>query len=64
VELVELCCPSEELSSLAQLIWTCSVKRFRILKRLDKVPPAPTSLRSWYPLRSSSSHAPVLFTTG
>ena len=46
VELDELPCPSEGLSSLAQLIWTCSVKRFRILKRLDKVPPAPTSFRS------------------
>ena len=49
LELISLAVPSSISSGFSlscQLILTFSVNKLRMVKRLDKVPPAPTSLRS------------------
>jgi len=48
--------PASDSDECCQLILTSSVKRLRIVNKLDTVPPLPTSLSSWYPFISSSSH--------
>ena len=63
----ELSGPARDSPSSCQLMRISSVNKLRIVNKLDRVPPLPTSFSSWYPFglvdsqaSSSSWASPVL----